>query len=150
MKTRKCEINVQFGVMSFQQASDIGVNSFAVQLLAESLGDKDILLEGGILFLFPHDHKGRPVWITVSGEAPVIGEVQEVEEAAGGQSHSTSAAEQLALLQKQTDRQLEAAEKALRLCATRAGAPDASAACREVIATVEQALAVIDGQRGAK
>ena len=49
-----------------QEAINCGVNGFAVVLLAESLGDKDKLVDGGVMFAYPFDHKKRPVWIIVT------------------------------------------------------------------------------------
>jgi hypothetical protein len=73
--TLQCRI--RYLVDSMQKASDLRVNPFALQLLAESLGDRDLLIGGGVMFNFPHDHKHRPVWIIVVGEAPFVSEVSE-------------------------------------------------------------------------
>jgi DNA-binding CsgD family transcriptional regulator len=65
MKARYC-------ATTMQAAIDAGVNGFALTLLAESLGDKGTLVDGGTMFTFPHDHKGRTVWITVTGQRPEV------------------------------------------------------------------------------
>lgn len=62
---------------SKQQALDGGINAFGIDLLAESLGDGGKLDSGGIMFIWPFDHKNRPVWVIVTGQAPFIEEVEE-------------------------------------------------------------------------
>jgi hypothetical protein len=31
-----------------------------------------MLIEGGVMFNYPYDHKKRPIWIIVTGEAPFV------------------------------------------------------------------------------
>ena len=65
-------LKCRYCATTMQEAVNARVNGFALTLLAESLGDKDALVDGGVMFSFPHDHKGRRTWIMVTQRPPEI------------------------------------------------------------------------------
>lgn len=68
---------VRHVVQTMQQTFDLGINGFGIELLAEGLGDNDKLVEGGVMFIWPHDHKKRPIWVIVTAQAPFVESVTE-------------------------------------------------------------------------
>lgn len=85
------QVGIRYVCESMQQAFDNGVNSMAVQLLAESLSDKDMLLEGGVLFNFPFDHQKRPVWVIVTGQSPLVTNTTEASSQSAGEGETEAA-----------------------------------------------------------
>jgi hypothetical protein len=61
----------KYFVESMQQASDVGINPFALQLLAESFADVPSRFGDDNLLLLAHSHNGQDVWFVMSKRRPV-------------------------------------------------------------------------------
>lgn len=76
-KVATVRTEVRHVVKTMQQTIDLGMNGFGIELLAENLGDNEKLTEGGVMFIWPHDHKKRPIWVIVTAQAPFMESVKE-------------------------------------------------------------------------
>lgn len=73
MKLSDCNVALNIGYFAgnTQQAIDAGLNGFAVQLLAESYGDKIEQFPDGAIGFASEDHKRRSIYVIVSPDPPV-------------------------------------------------------------------------------
>ncbi len=60
----------QYFVETMQQASDVGVNPFALQLLAESFADEPARFGGENVVFLAHAHNGQEVWFVMTKQQP--------------------------------------------------------------------------------
>lgn len=60
----------KYFVETMQQASDVGINPFALTLLAESFADNPERFGGENVVLLAHAHNGQEVWFIMSKTRP--------------------------------------------------------------------------------
>lgn len=67
-------------IVTLQQASNLGINPFALSLLAESFADKPDLFGNENVVLLARAHTGQEVWFVMTKTQPLVEDFDPAEE----------------------------------------------------------------------